>query len=276
MKKEKGVFLIELIVSILIIGILLLIFITTFNASFKELNFTKKQNNISKNMTITYGVISLINNDIISHPFNIKPVIHKKGELNYTDLAEHKYSNRVNVDFSPISYLSLNFKDILKVSAKVKIQEFSACELFKNAKFTKSRYRSVLGISNNSFYELKIIDVKKTNYKPDCFLLKLKEGRSLVLKSDNLKSIMHINYLVPIKGVYTYFIDKLHTLRYLTSVNEEVLENQPVKDNMNLFTLNISNNEQIASSNNFHISLRSKINFQKNKNLNFLLNLNEI
>lgn len=271
-EKEKGISTIEILISILISSLALV-------SSSKILDYVlsgdkiindeiKREKNILKANQILLKIIK----DMESHPLKLTPRIQRNGSFKFTDNSSHSYEVRVNKKSDLITYGEFIFNDLLRIKEKKHgLKDIIACEVFKDGRFTKSKYKSLVGITNNYFYELKIININKMRRKPDCYLLSLVSSKSIFFKSDMLASSIHINYLLPIKALYTIFLDNDLTLRYLSSIHNEIRENQPIRNDF--FKLKFEISKYKLSIRNIKLSLGFK--FIKESSINTLLNLSE-
>ena len=87
--------------------------------------------------------------------------------------------------------------------------------------------RTVVGLAPHAIWELRVVQ-KHPRRLARCVTLKLASSASMILPKSNPSDLSWIKTLVPIRRVYTLYVDRNSTLRYLGHSGETNIENQPI------------------------------------------------
>ena len=184
--------------------------------------------------TKTNSILIKITNDIDSHNFKLLPIIHNNN-ISYKDKTLCEISKRTDElakdsNSNAISYLKLTINNLLKTT-HYKNNNFYICPFFKK-KVSLNDIRTFLALTTDDFFEVSLNITKDGN----CFIAKINNFKS-ILTFDSTSNIKFIAF-IPIESTYTIYLAKNKTLRYITHKNKEIVENQPIMQN--IFKINFN------------------------------------
>ena len=239
MKKEfsflnnTGLSLFEIIIALIISAPLLAASIKILNNSNHNKKSLVKAYNFDYNYIIFDNYLQQTVGALDQHRFIIYPIVYKKAKINFTITNNKQLEPNSNSDIiSSLKFDMLNIQKVINID-KIKIL---MCSRF-NEKFDPSKYKSFLGISQSGFYQLEILKIE--NNFNGCRSLYYKIIESRFFEYNNYESNL-IKYLVPIKEEFLLYVDSKRTLRYISLLGKNVIENQPLIDNFAVINLNLN------------------------------------
>lgn len=254
--KHKGFTYFDTLLSLtLSISILLSIVILTklqFNDFYKAKEYFHKIYVTSKINLLMLKIMK----DIDFHNFKILPLIHN-NKVSYKDgtlsnISKRNDSLSKEIDSDAITYLKLNTNNLLK-TLHYKSGSFYVCPFFKK-KVSINDTRTYLALTTDDFFEVELNIVKDKN----CFITKVTNTKS-ILTNQAPKNIKFIAF-IPIESTYTIYLANNKTLRYVTHKNNEIVENQPIMQN--IYKIKFKNS---FKDNFYNLSCKLKI-YENDKN----------
>lgn len=246
--------LISLFLSTSIICAMIILIKIQFNDLYNAKLFFHKIYATTKISSILKKIIT----DIDAHNFNLLPIIHN-NKVYYKDKSLCNISTRTDElskdnNSNAISYFQINLNDLLKTSHYSK-NTFYLCPFFQK-KISITDIRTFLALSTDDFFEVSLNVTKDNN----CYIAKIEKTQSILTTSAPI-NIKYIAF-IPIQSTYTIYLAENKTLRYVTHKNNEIVENQPILQN--IFKINFLENIK----NNFYtISCKLTVNKKDKKEI---------
>lgn len=211
---------------------------TKMSKQYKVIVETSSQTNIHQR--ISELALEIIRN-YDSYPFLLRPRVHKKGLITYNDGSpNHIMNGALNRRPHPNSDAITSYK--AEISGTIRVTQskilsnsvnFEGCQRH-NTLFDITRYQTYLGISADGLYELTPTSHKHLSqpYSPGpCHLIQFSLEKSMMASKLSINSIYTIKYIVPLRELYTIYIDRENNLRYLSHRGHSNIENQPIVEN---------------------------------------------
>ena len=244
--------LLSLFLSVSILGSIVVLTKLEFSDFYKAKAFFHKIYVTSK----TNSILMKITRDIDSHNFKLLPIIHS-SDVRYKDKTLCEISKRTDnlakdSKSNAISYLKLDINKLLKTT-HYKNNSFYLCPFFKK-KVSINDIRTYLALTSDDFFEVSLNTTKDGN----CYIAKINNFKS-ILTLDGNSNIKFIAF-IPIESTYTIYLAKNKTLRYVTHKNKEIVENQPIMQNV--FKINFKDS---FKDNFYNLSCEIKV-YENDKN----------
>lgn len=170
--------------------------------------------------------------DSDSHRLSIYARIHKWGQITFTDQSLNPVmfgTLKPSPDSDAISSMYLESQNRLRIieqSFTGQYLQLKAC-LLAQPSFLYAEIRSFLALSAEGFAELKTESVSNS-FKPGCYDLVLQTTKSILIPPCQECAQDNWSMLLPIRRIYSIYLDQDLELRYLSHVGESNIENQPL------------------------------------------------
>jgi hypothetical protein len=235
MRFQRGMTALELLVSLLLGAPLMLcaaVLLTTVSTQ------SAKLKSIERRVTATATIHTLLTramNDIETLPFGVTPRIHVGGAIRFTDQTENAVMHGPLVHHpSPKSDALTSVRADVRNSFSVKSYTWSgsslalqACPRFGFNPATFDDYHSYLILSVDAQLEGVAEGISNAaSLAPHCKTFRLAVQKSMFFPDSAQGQIPLV--VIPLDTVWTLYVDRQHTLRYLSHAGTRNLENQPI------------------------------------------------
>ncbi|HMO01738.1 MAG TPA: hypothetical protein PKD37_02590 [Oligoflexia bacterium] len=178
-----------------------------------------------------FQIVNGVARDLDTHRINFLPIIHPKGEIKFADGRVNPVSNNVSLkpasDSTAITSFALSWTESLLVLNLDKTGERGVACLKYLSKFRSFPKENFMALTNEFFFEAHVA-LAPISDKPSCYEIKVEAGKSMLWEIGNVRDLRVVVALVPIKKIYTVYLDRKNTLRYLGHRLGENIENQPI------------------------------------------------
>ena len=163
--------LIELLIATVLAFTLSLLALSLLNYSTKLMRTLTKQ--YSKDyQALRLETLSLkIRKEIDQHPLRILPIIHKNGEILFSDGSMNK---TIPKESNALSYLNFKFQDLLTIE-HIKDKLFKACPRYQSKPLTKHTNYVGIGLAETVYLKASIIEQGFNN----CLILELIPAKNM-------------------------------------------------------------------------------------------------
>lgn len=243
---ELGFSSLEIIACLGIVLPTLICLVVMLNQGQRELGLSRSLENIAKKDAVLSRMLQLVSDDLDAQTLPIAPLVHRAGLIQSVNGSKNavmssEFDKRPDPKSNAISYLYAPITNLLQIKeSRIAIAQLQAkaCRVFGGT-MPKSTHNYLL-IGASGIYEGRL-NSQRTSAK-DCLNISLTAVRSLLLQSipSSLLSttLRSVHLLLPIEELYTIYLSRSHTLRYLQHVGNRNIENQPLADD--IFGLKLS------------------------------------
>lgn len=242
-RSEIGVSLLELVVGLLLLSLAFVVLLHSLRVSSKAQSTLSQKLAEEIILSRSEDALKQAVTALDSHRLNIPPRVHKNGSIRSTDgsvfqLAGRFQPRRNSDAITAIELVPQHTLRIIELSESNQGVSIVGCPRYRS-RVSYTQYRSMLGLHPDGFLELPITSRSQSSYQ-NCLQLDLRFDRSLIVAGQLRAARGNILTLVPIKRVFTYYVDGDGRLRYLSTIGSTAIENQPVLAGLGKLALSIA------------------------------------
>lgn len=236
---QKGFSLFELLIGTALSGLVLALLAGLFQPALKLSEFLKIRKQEFYTLLRVEALLREAMEGVDTHRLAIFPIIHLQGALRYADGTEHPLRFRQDL-LSPqptsdsLTWVSVHtqslrwaseIQEVRKVDEKryeIDLEECSSTD-----RLIPAEERSLIGLSPDGIFELQVL--ARTIAEP-CAYYRLLLTKSMILPNRvaDGRTLLTLRALLSVKEIGTVYLDRGARLRFLTHNGEEILENQPI------------------------------------------------
>ena len=190
------------------------------------------------------ALLESVMHDLDSSTLAISARVHSAGRISASDGSLNAITSR-NDALAPMPSSDAITAYSLLTSQTLDIEQidqlgssFRACSRY-GERLSIDPLRTVIGVSAHANWEFKVLS-KQPRRAAKCVTLRLAPTPSMILPSANLTDLPWIRTIIPVRRVYTFYLDRNETLRYLGHSGTTNIENQPVLTQLKALNLSLT------------------------------------
>ncbi len=231
MTKSSGASLIETLVCLLIATPILLGLMSSIHHGARIRHDVSREYLRSRNEVYLRNILADVMQDTDGHRLQILPRVHRQGVLRFFDGSLHPVNGSRTLGVIPDKQSDAFTNVKLHTEASLRViraegSAFTACLIFHPSAVPWNAYRSVIALSADGIFELKVL--QNLSGSGGCRLLHLMPVKSMSAARAQSEDLSFLSLLIPIVAHYSYYVSRAGDLRYLSHVGEQTIENQPL------------------------------------------------
>ncbi|MCO6430703.1 MAG: hypothetical protein J5J00_07560 [Deltaproteobacteria bacterium] len=270
---EKGISLLEFLICQAITAALLVILSSALLYLINASIYARKELQAAAAAAVTAEKLNQIIRDIDGHPLPLVPRIHS-GVLTTFDGTPVRISGAEELQpdtaSTAVTYASFDFRRIQRVKERRVEQSLVHLSVCPRYTHTPSAFDSFLVISPNGMVELLAPGDKRSALSGECEQLSLRIPEQSMLAGQRPELSNFALALLPIRSIYTIYLDSDGNLRYAGHLGGAVIENQPIYSGLRRFNVAQQLDHQLGL---LELSVGITLEHQKEKQLNFVNHL---
>lgn len=242
-RREQGNSPVEVLISLLLLSLVLSAGYPLIQSITRQALELERFHQRVSNSIYLRRLLARVLDDIDAHPFPLWPRAHLRGRLfaadngtliipgRSSDLDPHPDSDAIT-SFRLLARSSHRITKVLSTAVPV---HYEACPRFGGT-FDSTKIATFLAIGSDGFHELRGTSIRDRTAS-GCRIFSLTPTQSMFVHPLADFRADSVFELVPVDAVYTLYIDSQSRLRYLGYRGIEVIENQPLRENVEQLTL---------------------------------------
>ena len=263
MKRQNASSVLEIIIAMAIAMPCLLCLTALVRQSAEQVSQAKKLKNKTYNTLRIKHLAEEILKNLDSHPFQLLPRVHKSGIITLTNnrlnaITEHIRLLKPSIKSDAISYTHMNLtatQEIISIKQEADTIIVYSCSRYGENLFPAD-YKSYLLLQPQGFFEAsgELIRDKQQSERI-CFHSILRPTESMIAQPLSIQNALTSKFIIPLRAIYTIYVDAGNRLRYLGHSGERNIENQPILNNIGEMQIDVRKH-----LNSFHTEIEFMIN----------------
>jgi hypothetical protein len=236
----QGFILLEVLASTVVCSLLLLMLAALLHGAIRQLSALKIARDTNLSQLAVESILGKVASDMDAFPIGPSPRIHR-GEISFTDGTPNPIMHGASPpspDSCAITYSAVELEASMEIRSAVRQGSdtlYTACPRYGRG-FRSSDHVGVIAALPYRLAELVVSSAERGS--SGCVLIAAHAPKSMLttpLSSDQ----EGVTTLIPVREIYTYYLDRAGTLRRISHRGELNVEQQPMREGIKTLCFDI-------------------------------------